>query len=84
MAIFIILVIILIAYGVLNIPLVNQMASPFLAPVFIYLVWAAYKQMKDNEENKKAIYSLQCQLLEMRNTLFGQGQDSNLNNNDKK
>ncbi len=58
MATFIILVIILIAYGVLNIPLVNQMASPFLAPVFIYLVWFAYKQMKKNEENKKLIRSL--------------------------
>lgn len=84
MATFIILVIILIAYGVLNIPLVNQMASPFLAPVFIYLVWFAYKQMKENEENKKLIRSLQFQLLEIRNILLSQRQENDLNSEDKK
>ncbi len=84
MAAFIILVIILIAYGVLNIPLVNQMASPFLAPVFIYLVWFAYKQMKENEENKKLIRSLQFQLLEIRNILLSQRQENDLNSEDKK
>lgn len=83
MAVFIILVIILIAYGVLNIPLVNQMASPFLAPVLIYLVWFAYKQMKENEENKKSIYFLQNQLFEIRDILLNQKNENGSNNQDK-
>lgn len=83
MAVFIILLIILIAYGMLNIPLANQMASPFLAPVFIYLVWFAYKQMKENEENKQTIRSLQFQLLEIRDILLSQRQENNSNTGDK-
>lgn len=35
----IILTLILIAYGILNIPLVNQFASPFIAAVLICIVW---------------------------------------------
>lgn len=42
----VIIILILISYGILNIPYANQLASPFLAVVLIYFAVVIYKEKK--------------------------------------
>lgn len=46
----VIIILILISYGILNIPYANQLASPFLAVVLIYFAVVIYNLRKENRE----------------------------------
>lgn len=49
-----ILTIILLAYGYMNLIFENKIAAPFLAIVFIYLIWKLYDmKLKTEEQDKK-------------------------------
>ena len=49
-----ILTIILLAYGYVNLIFENKIAAPFLAIVFIYLIWKLYDmKLKMEEQDKK-------------------------------
>lgn len=49
-----ILTILLLAYGYMNIIFENKLASPFLAIIFIYLIWKLFDmKLKMEEQDKK-------------------------------
>lgn len=68
------LTVILLAYGILNVPFANQMASPFIAVILIWFVWAYWrdsqKREKDSIKFEKEIDELQLQILEQKKLLY--------------
>ncbi len=50
-----ILTILLLAYGYVNLIFENKLAAPFLAIIFIYLVWKLYSMNFKLEENEKKL-----------------------------
>lgn len=58
----IVLTIILIAYGFVNLALVNQVASPFLAVIFIALVWKIWLM----DEKQDILKELKWYLIEQK------------------
>lgn len=50
-----VLTILLLAYGYVNLVFENKLAAPFLAIVFIYLIWKLYNMNFKLEENEKKL-----------------------------
>lgn len=71
MSINIIMTVLLLVYGCFNLVFENKLASPFLALVFIFIIWKLYKlKLETDASNKK--------LDEIKEIL-----KNNLNENDK-
>lgn len=74
----VIIILILIAYGILNIPYANQLASPFLAVVLIYFAVVIYNLRKENRELNNKIDDLKATINDNYNNLIAK-----LNNKDE-
>lgn len=55
MFIYVLLTILLLVYGFINIPLVNQLASPFIAVILIYFLWKDKINQIDNQEKSNEL-----------------------------